>query len=1226
MTNLTCFWHPKKGYFDLSLEDMCEQCGRPMGYPLDNPPVLVHGPGGDLRITQSIARGYYGATYVAAVGPFNAQRCLKVIPRQIYELLDKDFTAECQRHHQVAADSQHLVDIQDFFDADIDFPGVPEPLRCHVAVLDYVPGTSLQEILDGHTPIPVRTAAQIAVDLLQMLEELELRESFHNDLHAGNIRIKSLDRQTTRSGALDPQRIAVAVDLGSARDGSRSDEPAQLADTHQVTRHLAALAMRLLPDPAAADDIDFRLGMALNDIANLLRPENLAQRPPSADDLTSLVYRAFEAATSPWKAPTSGLVRLSDSYNAQTMRAWFVPRLLVDPEKKWQSRLEAPGPLVVTGMRGCGKTMLLRALQFHARASLAEETNHNDQAATANHLKEDGYVGLYVSSTRLLDTLGKPAKELHQPYSRLFLSYAREALQALRHLREVAGESAITPGAPRPIALVLRQLISGVQFSGSENELSLERTIFECLRHLESGGDEHVLQAHPAIAFPQLAAAITACSPVWGGAGVYFLLDDVSTRNLHESSIQELLSTLMFASETCAFKVTTEAQTLELILKSPGMVEKARAGRDYESFDLASEIYKQLRADRGRQATKFVAEVLWKRAQVLSGRQMPTPLEVLGDQDLVEIAREIMSSAESSPTRKNVYWGLSALAAVCVGDIGDVISIYAMILDRSEEGQAFPVPSAVQSGVFQDYCSRRLYHLNRRQGRLKKFADGFAEAAHDLLMQSDPDRPRDYSSVYVRVTTGDFDGQFSQLRELVDAGIFVLQSGPDVPRTKTRDADPIAQHVLTYRKLLGLSRFTGLGQRDRFELSGEELIEWLDHPERGREILTRNLARRSDPRSDGQAHDDRRQSKPVSRRQPNSRAVMVPAATLFDEDEPRKPAVDALAGLDSGELPIPVIRELAEQELHELAPGVLIAGRGFEDRTLESMRRVLEITAPRTVSLVRYPLDGCGPQVEQLARARADRVELHDAGVAMRLPETGSNTISCVDTTGLSKPHIYRSVRELLQRDGRVIVVHTEAGEHYPLNADVEERLSRVETADDYVRLEACRDILTGESQPYSFIPLHPSQVDDGRRRILFAASSPKHERLFSLLEQRDYDRVEVMVPPGGSARSELARLAGRVAAHDYHSSDLVEAPTDDLTAILRLTARAYRKFYSCENYSVELGLTGSKLHCVALSAASAVLRFSQAWYVRPSNYDMDRFTRGVGPTRAYLLEAAAGE
>ena len=64
------------------------------------------------------------------------------------------------------------------------------------------------------------------------------------------------------------------------------------------------------------------------------------------------------------------LRRFEESYNAQTMDAWYVPQLLVDPENTWVDRVSSPGPLVMTGMRGCGKTMLLHSVQFHARAAV----------------------------------------------------------------------------------------------------------------------------------------------------------------------------------------------------------------------------------------------------------------------------------------------------------------------------------------------------------------------------------------------------------------------------------------------------------------------------------------------------------------------------------------------------------------------------------------------------------------------------------------------------------------------------------------------------------------------------------------------------------------------------------------------------------------------------------------------------------------------------------------
>lgn len=59
---------------------------------------------------------------------------------------------------------------------------------------------------------------------------------------------------------------------------------------------------------------------------------------------------------------------------------------------------------------------------------------------------------------------------------------------------------------------------------------------------------------------------------------------------------------------------------------------------------------------------------------------------------------------------------MTALAALCVGDIGDVISIYEMIFSRAGRVETIPVDPQVQSACFQEYCSRRLYHLNRRKG------------------------------------------------------------------------------------------------------------------------------------------------------------------------------------------------------------------------------------------------------------------------------------------------------------------------------------------------------------------------------------------------------------------------------------------------------------------------------------------------------------------------------
>src|SRR5581483_6963509 len=131
-------------------------------------------------------------------------------------------------------------------------------------------------------------------------------------------------------------------------------------------------------------------------------------------------------------------------------------------------------------------------------------------------------------------------------------------------------------------------------------------------------------------------------------------------------------------------------------------------------------------------------------------------------------------------------------------------------------------------------------------------------------------------------------------------------------------------------------------------------------------------------------------------------------------------------------------------------------------------------------------------------------------------------------------------------------------------------------------------------------------------------AASPKHERLMSLIEERDYDRVDIVVPASDTPRSRLARLAAEVAAKNYHSSSVVKVASDDLAGMLGFIATHYQRYYTHGNFDFELGLTGSKLHAVACAAASSALRFSQCWYVRPAGFDTDRFTQGVGASRYF--------
>ena len=92
-------------------------------------------------------------------------------------------------------------------------------LDCHVAVLDYLKGATLEQFLkdDG---FQARAIAQIAIDLFRIMYELEQKTRVHhNDLHAGNLIVQKLS--TKRAEAIDENIRVVAIDLGSVADESR---------------------------------------------------------------------------------------------------------------------------------------------------------------------------------------------------------------------------------------------------------------------------------------------------------------------------------------------------------------------------------------------------------------------------------------------------------------------------------------------------------------------------------------------------------------------------------------------------------------------------------------------------------------------------------------------------------------------------------------------------------------------------------------------------------------------------------------------------------------------------------------------------------------------------------------------------------------------------------------------------------------------------------------------
>jgi serine/threonine protein kinase len=399
-----------------SLDQSCNSCGRNYGFPLQDYPQIING----FEVIKPLSRGYYSVAYKVKHPKFtNKVSVLKVIPKLVYENHGKNFEVECQKHNEIASNSDHIVKIQDFFEAKLNF-GTCE-LDSYIAELEFVDGFPLEKVIDGEEILTAPECTQVALDLFHILFDLKRMEVRHNDLHGGNVIVQRLNESQFRLGAVEPRIRVKAIDINSASGSGEDYLPDRPRDIQRVAGLVRRICQRLLENPDSVDDLHFRALTKLVDLSYLLDTNTNDSRAIEFEEIIRIIKTEYDesqyAQSAPWKRKFT-LTAINDYYNAQALEPWFASHLFVDPENKWLTSINSPGPQLITGMRGCGKTILLKSLQFHASANNSDDLDNNQ---IIERLKNDGYVGLYVSSSRLIDAMEED--DYIEAFSILFIAF-----------------------------------------------------------------------------------------------------------------------------------------------------------------------------------------------------------------------------------------------------------------------------------------------------------------------------------------------------------------------------------------------------------------------------------------------------------------------------------------------------------------------------------------------------------------------------------------------------------------------------------------------------------------------------------------------------------------------------------------------------------------------------------------------------------------------------------
>lgn len=550
-------------------------------------------------------------------------------------------------------------------------PRHAEPSRWICFISEWLEGITLRDLID-QSPEKITPAlvAHVAKDLLTAILVMEDMGYKHDDLNLGNL---MLEQPNPRLAAINPARAVRRlriIDLGSMKPFDRATTKpdddwslsakclAELHNTLHANRSLASqhpLFLKGLRDfiHDLADDPSRKFPDGSDYIRGIERVERLIAIEPRAE----AEFHPLEAISAEHLADDAILLEL------------FVKHL------PWLSLVQGPNPCVLTGPRGCGKSMVFRYM--------ATRTHITSKESRAGVLKESGIFGVYVGCSSdlghdlvWLSRKGKGIADYVDQITDYFnLVVARELMRALASAAcatEFARALDFTEQGKRRVADflegALRQDVRRVHLSGMEVFQScadtLDRLRLSLAREMRAGPG--VGLGTGATFLRDLCAKIVEEMPAFRTYSITFLLDDYTEHRISKP-VQEILNGIVFQRvPSMIFKVSSEPYGFD---SATFFETRVDAMREYIPIDAGTNCLDMSPTDRRR----FVTDLLDRRLSV--ARYAGTAKTLIGDSQYAtdpKLAEAIRSRRKGKHT---YYNGLDVLSNAWSGDVATVLHI-----------------------------------------------------------------------------------------------------------------------------------------------------------------------------------------------------------------------------------------------------------------------------------------------------------------------------------------------------------------------------------------------------------------------------------------------------------------------------------------------------------------------------------------------------------------------
>lgn len=693
-----------------------------------------------FQVDSVIGRGFYGWTLKVWDGfQFFA---LKIIPSfriEKWPTEEVSYLAKCSDHRNIAKFISH-------FETNISINGSNNNYIC--MVFEYIDNakTLYNFLNDSETKISRKDVYDILRGITHGLWKMTSQNIWHNDLHDNNILIRRTDSMANLPERFEPK----IIDFGSVKYIDEYEpQPKNRSDWFYVSKHINNLLLKFEQDNwEVISPRDRAFSHVLRQLSRRLIDGDKSRREYTPAQIANELYQYYADTTLHLLYPdfdhmlTHNKVSFKDpleNTNALALAPQDIPILFRD-SLDWQSKIQTSEPILVTGPRGCGKTMLLRYLSVNSQARLKDDEKTQDDIS--NRLEKSDHIGFLVSVSQLRTPFlrsffkveNSRNNSLQEDYCREYITshLLLEVLRSLIWLQnlKVAGIAAEELSeASQSLSSYLSTNSDTFSATDSADELVrvLEKRIINisCLTNIEEFKPS-------ALSFDNILEQATRCFKLISfikNKRIYYLFDDYSHSLLPDVAIFAYNPVLFRLSSDFSIKVSSEGDGPTTI---DSLGRRYQEGREYSKCNLGAVYF----LTNERECVQFFDQMLNARFEGTGVGSLSMLKSKLAEHKHYDSFSKYICAFKRPGDAK--FYGYKHLISLCSGDVSYIIELMKSIIGGQWKSSRSITPSA-QNKVIKRFAIDQLNNLKSVSEfgfKLHDFANRLGILIKDYLLTS----------------------------------------------------------------------------------------------------------------------------------------------------------------------------------------------------------------------------------------------------------------------------------------------------------------------------------------------------------------------------------------------------------------------------------------------------------------------------------------------------------